>query len=190
MRCGASWAIRYLFLVGIRVKPGNERLASKRTVDASGYIIGGNRFIEGLTMLSVDLNPKRKRENPLLWIFEPLERDPGYSRERFFNMQAAWLDGLLYLAVASGEEPWNGLLVCTSHDRQAGLLHEYPALVPHPVLGKWLYVSQSHPEFETAVQDMVALARERDPRMGVVPGKRKRSPDVIEMKASSARKKK
>ncbi|MEM5438568.1 hypothetical protein [Paraburkholderia diazotrophica] len=139
-------------------------------------------------MLSVDLNPKRKRENPLLWIFEPLEQDPGYSRERFFNMQAAWLDGLLYLAVASGEEPWNGLLVCTSHDRQAGLLNEYPALVPHPVLGKWLYVSQSHPEFEAAVHDVVALASERDPRMGVVPGKRKRSPDVIEMKASSAKK--
>ena len=35
-----------------------------------------------------------------------------------------------------------------------------------------------------------ALARGRDPRMGVVPGKRKRSPDVIEMKSSSARKKK
>jgi hypothetical protein len=36
---------------------------------------------------------------------------------------------------------------------------------------------------------MVALARERDPRMGVLPGKRKRSPDVVEMKSSSRKKK-
>lgn len=140
-------------------------------------------------MLSVDLNPRKKRENPLLWIFEPLEQDPGYSRERFFNMQAAWLDGLFYLAVAAGEEPWSGLFVCTSHDRQAALIDEYPALAPHSVLGKWLYVSQRHPEFEAVAQEMVALARQRDPRMGVVPGKRKRSPEVIEMKASSKGKK-
>jgi hypothetical protein len=140
-------------------------------------------------MQPVDLNPKRKRENPLLWIFEPLESDPGYTRERFFNMQAAYLDGLLYLTIASGKEPWNGLSVCTSHDRQAGLLDDFPALTQHPVLGKWLYVSQSHPDFETLAHEMVALARERDPRMGVLPGKRKRSQDVIDMKASSARKK-
>ncbi|MBP0594976.1 hypothetical protein J8I87_36005 [Paraburkholderia sp. LEh10] len=140
-------------------------------------------------MKPIDLNPKRKRENPLLWIFEPLERDPGYSLERFFNFQAAYLDGLLCLAVASGEEPWNGLAVCTSHDRQSRLLREYPALAPHPVLGKWPYVSQAHPEFETLAQQMVALARDRDPRLGVVPGKRKRSQDVIDMKASSGKKK-
>ncbi|AUT65399.1 hypothetical protein PPGU19_079090 (plasmid) [Paraburkholderia sp. PGU19] len=140
-------------------------------------------------MQPVELNPKRKRENPLVWIFEPLERDPEYSRERFFNFQAAYLDGLLYLAVASGNEPWNGLVVCTSHDRQAGLLEDFPVLAPHPVLGKWLYVSQTHPEFETVAHEMVALARERDPRMGVLPGKRKRSPDVVEMKSSSRKKK-
>jgi hypothetical protein len=69
------------------------------------------------------------------------------------------------------------------------LLDDFPALAPHPVLGKWLYVSQTHPEFETVAHEMVALARERDPRMGVLPGKRKRSPDVVEMKSSSRKKK-
>jgi hypothetical protein len=110
---------------------------------------------------------KPKSKNPLVWLFEPLEDDPRFIQRRLFSFQAAYLDGRLYLAVADGKEPWNGLLVCTSKDRQAQLIEDYPQLVSHKVLGKWLYLSQSVPNFETLAQELVAMAQRRDPRLGV-----------------------
>jgi len=49
-----------------------------------------------------------------------------------------------------------------------------PSLRPHPVLGKWLYVSQDDPAFETIAQSMTALVLARDPRVGVEPKPRRR----------------
>jgi len=109
------------------------------------------------------------RLNSLLWILEPLERDPGYTRRKMFGCDAAYLDGSLYLVVADREAPWNGVMVCTSHDRQAALIADMPALVPHPELGKWLYLPQTDETFEAIAQRLVALAQLRDPRLGVVP---------------------
>jgi hypothetical protein len=42
------------------------------------------------------------------------------------------------------------------------------------VLGKWLYISQSHAAFEDVVEAIVALVLARDPRIGVEPKPRKR----------------
>lgn len=112
--------------------------------------------------------------NSLLWIFDAFERDPTYVSKRMFGCDAAYLDGLLCLVAADRAKPWNGLLVCTSQDRHATLLDEMPALRPHPVLGKWLYVEQADPAFETVVEQIVALVLARDPRIGVEPKPRKR----------------
>ncbi len=121
--------------------------------------------------------PPRKRpvrQNSLLWIIEPLERDANFTHRKMFGCDAAYLDGSLYLVVADRDEPWNGVLVCTSHDRQAALIDEVPALVPHPQLGKWLYLPQTDAQFEAWAAHLVALARARDPRLGVVPKPRAR----------------
>ncbi|RQH06592.1 hypothetical protein [Paraburkholderia dinghuensis] len=112
--------------------------------------------------------------NSLDWILEALERDAGYLRKRMFGCDAAYIDGLLYLVVADREEPFNGLLVCTSHDRHAALIEEMPALKPHPVIGKWLYVRQADPAFEDIVEKMTALVLARDERIGVEPPPRNR----------------
>jgi hypothetical protein len=110
---------------------------------------------------------KIKPKNPLLWIFEPLEDDPRFALRKLFSFDAAYLDDRLYLAVAGGKEPWNGLLVCTSREHHAALKKQYPQLISHKVLGKWLYLSQSNPEFESIAVELAALARKRDPRLGV-----------------------
>jgi hypothetical protein len=110
---------------------------------------------------------KIKPKNPLLWIFEPLEDDPRFVLRKLFSFDAAYLDDRLYLAVAGGKEPWNGLLVCTSREHHAALKKQYPQLVSHKVLGKWLYLSQSNPAFESVAVELAALARKRDPRLGV-----------------------
>lgn len=117
--------------------------------------------------------PPRKqrgaRQNSLLWILEPLERESGYTHRKMFGADAAYLDGLLYLIVADRDDPWNGVMVCTSQDRHARLLADLPQLLPHPVLGKWLYLPQSDEAFEATAAVLAGLAVARDPRMGVAP---------------------
>jgi hypothetical protein len=112
--------------------------------------------------------------NSLVWIFDAFERDSTYICRRMFGCDAAYIDGLLCLVAADRGEPWNGLLVCTSQERHAALIEEMPALQPHPVLGKWLYVSQDDPAFEIIAQRMTALVLARDQRVGVEPKPRKR----------------
>ncbi|MNX73586.1 hypothetical protein D3C86_1049900 [compost metagenome] len=117
--------------------------------------------------------PPRKqrgaRLSSLLWILEPLEREAGYTHRKMFGADAAYLDGLLYLIVADRDDPWNGVMVCTSQDRHAALLADLPRLLPHPVLGKWLYLPQSDEAFEATAAMLAELAVARDPRMGVAP---------------------
>jgi hypothetical protein len=110
---------------------------------------------------------KVKAKNPLLWIFEPFEDDPRFVLRKLFSFDAAYLDGRLYLAVAGGKEPWNGMMVCTSREHHASIRSQFPQLVSHKVLGKWLYLSQSHPELESVAVELAAMARKRDPRLGV-----------------------
>ena len=114
--------------------------------------------------------------NSLVWVFEAFERDSTYMRKRMFGCDAAYIDGLLCLVAADRDEPWNGLLVCTSQERHAALIDKLPALRPHPVLGKWLYVSQHDPAFETVAETMTLLVLARDPRVGVEPKPRRRRP--------------
>lgn len=117
--------------------------------------------------------PKARKRNSLSWIFEALEGDSFYIETRTFGCNAAYLDGMLCLVIADRGEPWSGLLVCTSHERHAALIGDIPALRPHPVLGKWLYVPQDDPEFESIAERMTALVLARDPRVGVEPKPRK-----------------
>ena len=122
--------------------------------------------------------PPRKQASPrlnsLLWIFDSLEREAGYVRRKMFGCDAAYLGGLLCLVVADRDDPWNGLLICTSQEHHAALMDEMPALRPHPVLGKWLYVPQDHEAFETIARRAAELALARDPRIGVEPRPRPR----------------
>jgi len=113
------------------------------------------------------MKPRIKPKNPLLWIYGSLEVDPGFFMRKLFSFDTAHLDNRLYLAVAGGDEPWNGLLVCTSREHHASLRRQFPQLVSHQVLGKWLYISQAHAEFESVALELAALARKRDPRLGV-----------------------
>jgi hypothetical protein len=112
--------------------------------------------------------------NSLVWIFEALERDSTYLSKRMFGSDAAYIDGLLCLVASDRDPPWNGLLVCTSQERHTALTDEMPALRPHPVLGKLLYVPQDYPAFETVAERITALVLARDPRVGVEPKPRKR----------------
>jgi len=124
------------------------------------------------------LNPlaarSRAKHSALAWILEAFERDATYLHKRMFGCDAVYIEGNLCLVVADRDDPWNGVLVCTSQDRHAALIDDIPALQPHPVLGKWLYVSQHDAAFEDATAAITALILQRDPRIGVEPKPRTR----------------
>ena len=92
-----------------------------------------------------------------------------------FGCQAVYLFGrLVLLLTADKEEPWNGLLVCTSREFHSALIDEFPDLQPHPVLAKWLYLALAQDSFEETAQQLVQKMLKNDPRIGVEPGVRSR----------------
>jgi len=117
---------------------------------------------------------KTRRVHPHQWLWEPLEDDPTFLLRPMFSGKAAYIDGKLMLYFTAREEPWRGVLVCTFREHQASLRTEFPELSPHPILPKWLYLPESADRFESAAERLVALAKRRDPRLGVSPQAKKR----------------
>jgi hypothetical protein len=115
----------------------------------------------------------KRRDHTLRWLLEPLEDERSYLERPMFGCLAAYLHGRLMLVLADGDEPWNGVLVPTSWDSHRSLIEDFPALSPHPVLGKWLYLPQSHEDFESVAQELTELARSGDIRLGVEPKERR-----------------
>jgi hypothetical protein len=110
------------------------------------------------------------------WLWEPLAAEPGFVLRTMFGAKAVYLDGKLMCCFCAGEEPWRGMLVSTDRSRHAGLQAEFPELTPHPILPKWLYLPETADRFEQAAARLVTLARQRDPRIGVVPPAKPRRP--------------
>ena len=111
------------------------------------------------------------------WLWEPLEMDATFVLRSMFGFKAVYLDGKLMGLFCAKTEPWRGLMVCTERAHHASLLADFPALSVHPILGKWLYLSEAESDFETMAQRLVRLARQRDPRIGVIPKpKKKKNP--------------
>lgn len=110
------------------------------------------------------------------WLWEPLESDPTFVLRSMFGTKAVYLDGKLMLCFSAKEGPWRGVLVCTDREQQDSLIAAFPALAPHLILPKWLYLPETCEDFETIAQRLISLARRRDPRIGVVaePKKRRR----------------
>lgn len=124
---------------------------------------------------------KIKKIHPLQWIAEPLERHPTFFQKKMFGCEALRLHDRLVLVLAAGREPWNGLLVCTSREQHGSLTKQFPPLKPHAVLGKWLYVSQTHEDFEALASRLAGLALRADPRIGVESKPRAQRPSQARM---------
>jgi|GEM_PF-630050 len=114
-------------------------------------------------------NAKVIPTHPYEWIWEPLESEVGFLLANKFGGRSLYLDGKLVLFLIAKEEPWKGLLLCTDREQHPALIVDFPTLSPHPVLGKWLYLPESNPEFETRTARIVLLVKGRDPRIRVLP---------------------
>lgn len=115
---------------------------------------------------------KKPKTHPLLWVIEPLMEEPSYLEKPMFGCLAVYLHGRLMLALASGEEPWNGLLIPTEHKFHDSIREEFKNVVQHSVLKKWLYLPEATEDFETVASDIVEAIRMNDERFGVEPKER------------------
>ncbi len=117
---------------------------------------------------------KSKPEHPLQWLVEPLAGEPTFELKAWFGGRTVTLHGRHHLVLTAQDEPWQGVLVCTSHEHHASLRAEIGALVPHPILGKWLYLSEAVETFERDARRLVHCVQQRDPRLGILPSPKKK----------------
>ncbi len=106
------------------------------------------------------------------WIFEPLAHRPGFRTKRMFGGLAAYLhDRLLMILVEptkTGRWKWHGVLVATSRERHEAIQRQFPQLVPHDVLSKWLYLDSRADDFEPVMQEVADAMARNDARFGVI----------------------
>ena len=113
-------------------------------------------------------------DNHLKWLAEPLEDEPSLIIKPMFGALAYYIRGMLVLVLSDRDPPWKGVLVPTERQFHKKLMDEFPALGPHPILGKWLYLPISDKDFEGVAQDIVTAIFEGDPRIGVEPKPKKK----------------
>jgi hypothetical protein len=107
------------------------------------------------------------------WILETFVEHPTFFTKRMFGGLAAYLFErqmlLLVEPTKSGRWKWRGVLVCTDYEHHASIQAEFPALAPHDVLRKWLFIDSAHEDFESTMEGVAKRIAGDDPRFGVSP---------------------
>jgi hypothetical protein len=60
-------------------------------------------------------------------------------------------------------------LVCTDYEHHASIQAAFPALMPHEVLRKWLFIDSTHEDFESTMETVAKHISNNDPRFGILP---------------------
>ena len=107
------------------------------------------------------------------WILEAFVEQPTFFTKRMFGGLAAYLFGrqmlLLVEPTKSGRWNWHGVLVCTNYEHHASIQAEFPELMPHEVLRKWLFIDSTHEDFESTIKKVAKHVASNDPRFGILP---------------------
>jgi hypothetical protein len=111
------------------------------------------------------------------WIFEEFAEHRTFFTKSMFGGLAVYLFErqmlLLVEPTKSGRWDWHGVLICTDFAHHASLQAEFPALLPHEALGKWLFIDSTHEDFESTMDAVAKRVARNDPRFGSVPQDRK-----------------
>src|SRR4051794_26557879 len=103
-----------------------------------------------------------------------MESNPTFVLRSMFGSKAVYLDGKMMFCFCVKVEPWKGMLVCTVREHHGSLMSDFPALTPHEILGKWLYLSDSSDDFDSIAEKIIRLILSHDQRIGIVPPPKKR----------------
>jgi hypothetical protein len=111
------------------------------------------------------------------WIFDAFAGRRGFFTKRMFGGLAAYLHErqmlLLVEPTKTGRWTWHGVLVCTDREHHASITSDFPALLPHDILRKWMYIDSRHPDFESTIEAVARCMARNDPRFGIVPRQRR-----------------
>ena len=122
------------------------------------------------------------------WLIEPFDAHPSFATRPMFGGLAVYLFGRMMLLLVeptkNGRWKWHGVLVCTDYAHHAAIIAEFPALAPHDVLEKWLYLDSHHPDFLTTKESVAEAIAQDDPRFGILPRVRKRTARLSRPSAS------
>ena len=114
-------------------------------------------------------------------LVETLAAEESFVVRVWFGFLACYVHGRLMLVLADKRPPWSGVLVPCDRERHPAMRAAFPALKVHAVLGKWLLLPPSAPDFEEDVMKLADLARGDDQRFGI-------EPQPVRMKRSGRRK--
>jgi hypothetical protein len=107
------------------------------------------------------------------WIFDAFAGRVSFFTKRMFGGLAAYLHERQMLVLVeptqTGRWTWHGVLVCTAHEYHASIRADFPALKPHHVLRKWLYIDSTHRDFESTMEGVATCVARNDCRFGIVP---------------------
>ncbi len=120
------------------------------------------------------------------WIFEFFEEKPDAIIKSMFGGLALYYQGQLKMLLSENVgdysyrgkeyefEVWNGVLIATDRIHHESLQQQFPFLVNHPVLPKWLYLPFTFEGWEERIEMITRLVRSADPRVGVWPQEKSR----------------
>jgi hypothetical protein len=110
------------------------------------------------------------------WILEPFAEHRTFFTKPMFGGLAVYLHERQMLVLVeptkSGRWKWHGVLICTDRAHHASIRAQFPALMPHDVLAKWLFVDSTHDDFESTMEAVAKRIARNDPRFGIVPKSR------------------
>jgi hypothetical protein len=112
------------------------------------------------------------------WILDAFAEHRTFFSKRMFGGLAAYVFERQMLVLVeptkSGRWKWHGVLVCTGYEHHASIQAEFPALEPHEILRKWLFIDSRHDDFESTMEAVAKRIARDDPRFGILPGKPKK----------------
>lgn len=108
----------------------------------------------------------------------------GPETRPLFGCLAVYVGEKIVLALRDkpGPSPDNGVWLATSEEHHAALRPDFPGMRSIEVLGKsvtgWQVLPADAPDFEEAALRACALIRAGDPRIGKVPGEKRKKRDA------------
>ncbi|MCB0378994.1 MAG: hypothetical protein KDD33_10925 [Bdellovibrionales bacterium] len=145
---------------------------------------------------------KAKKVYELTWSFENFEEHSTFYTKSMFGCLAAYVHHRMMSLLAESEgdrtyrdvtfdfDIWNGILYPTEFEHQDSIQKEFPNLIQHPVLKKWLYLPIKAKNFEETAHDIALCIRKNDKRFGIYPqlsrpGKKKKKTSKTKKKATA-----
>ena len=110
-----------------------------------------------------------RKPNTFEFLLEPLSGMRGYMEKSMFGCLACYAAGRMMVVLADDEAPWNGVMLPTDWDQHESIMADWPNLLEHPVLGKWLYLPDTDEDFEGTANAIMERIAEGDRRFGIEP---------------------